>query len=32
LSRGLEKSDLVVVEAIERKTGKKLDFLKKFVG
>jgi O-antigen/teichoic acid export membrane protein len=31
-SRGLERSDLVIVEAIERKTGRKLDSIKKFVG
>ena len=31
-SRGLERSDLIILEAIERKTGLKLNFIKKFVG
>jgi O-antigen/teichoic acid export membrane protein len=31
-SRGLETSDLIILEAIERKTGIKLDSLKRFVG
>jgi O-antigen/teichoic acid export membrane protein len=31
-SRGLERSDLIILEAIERRTGMKLESLKKFFG
>jgi len=31
-SRSLERSDLIILEAVERKTGVKLDSLKKFFG